>query len=294
MISVLLFRTDRVGDFLLSLSLIKIIKINYPNSNITVVASEKNYKYISSFEEVDDVIVLNNSLSSKISLIFKLRKKKFDAVIVHDGKKRSRFVSYPLRYKKRVLCFTNLIDTQLEIIKKACKELNMPYDNRCLDFMDNRIHPSIDIPFTNYVQLHLDEKWVYDKYIKKYANIEPTNDQLLQFISKIISKNKNVIITTGKTKTNLLADIKNKVDKSKVHIFENQDLNELENIVFNSSLLITCHGWISHIAAAKQIKQIDIIDEQYPYNKWTSHFRNYNYLYRKQFETLSDEIIKLV
>ena len=71
--SVLLFRTDRVGDFLLSLSLIKIIKINYPNSKITIVASEKNHKYITSFKEVDDVVVLNNSLSSKISLIFKLK-----------------------------------------------------------------------------------------------------------------------------------------------------------------------------------------------------------------------------
>ena len=294
MISVLLFRTDRVGDFLLSLSLIKIIKINYPNSNITVVASNKNYKYISSFNEVDDVIILNNSLLSKISLIFKLRKKKFDAIIVHDGKKRSRFVSYPLRYKKRVLCFTNLIDTQLEIIKKACNELNMPFHDSCLDFLDNRIHPSPNLPFTNYVQLHLDEKWVYDKYIKKYTNIEPTYEQLIHFINKIISKNKNIIITTGKTKINLLTDIKNKIDKSKVHIFENQELNELENIVFNSSLLITCHGWISHIAAAKKIKQIDIIDEQYPYNKWTSHFRNYNYLYRKQFGILSDEIINLV
>ena len=73
--SVLLFRTDRVGDFLLSLSLIRIIKINYPNSNITVVASEKNQKYVRSFKEVNDVIVLKNSLLSKISLIFKLKKK---------------------------------------------------------------------------------------------------------------------------------------------------------------------------------------------------------------------------
>ena len=37
----LLFRTDRVGDFLLTLSLIKIIKINYPKSEITVIASKK-------------------------------------------------------------------------------------------------------------------------------------------------------------------------------------------------------------------------------------------------------------
>ena len=292
--SVLLFRTDRVGDFLLSLSLIKIIKINYPKSKITIVASEKNYKYITSFKEVDDVVVLNNSLPSKISLIFKLRKKKFDAVIVHDGKNRSRFVSYLLKYKKRVLCFTNLIDTQLDIIKKACKDLNMSYHSGCLDFLDSRNHPLINIPFTNYVQLHLDEKWEYDKYIKRYTNIEPTNDQLIHFIDKIVSKNKNIIITTGKIKTKLLTDIKNSINKSKVQIFENQDLPELENIVINSSLLITCHGWISHIASAKKIKQIDIIDKQYPYNKWTSHFRNYNYLYRKQFMTLSDEIIKLV
>ena len=134
--SVLLFRTDRVGDFLLSLSLIKIIKINYPNSKITIVASEKNHKYINSFKEVDDVVVLNNSLSSKISLILKLRKRKFDAVIVHDGKNRSRFVSYPLRYKKRVLCFTNLIDTQLDIIKKTCKDLNISY---CISVNSTRI-----------------------------------------------------------------------------------------------------------------------------------------------------------
>ena len=68
----------------------------------------------------------------------------------------------------------------------------------------------------------------------------------------------------GKIKIKLIEDIKNKFDSSKVKIFENQNLLELENIVFNSSLLITCHGWISHIASAKRIKQIDIIDKQYP------------------------------
>ena len=155
--SVLLFRTDRVGDFLLSLSLIRIIKINYPNSNITVVASEKNHKYVRSFKEVNDVIVLKNSLLSKISLIFKLREKKYDAVIVHDGKNRSRFVSFFLKYQKKVLCFTNLIDTQIEIIQKTCRELNVPYNIDCLNFMDNREYQKQYIPFNNYMLA--DEKW---------------------------------------------------------------------------------------------------------------------------------------
>ncbi len=292
--SILLFRTDRVGDFLLSLSLIKIIKTNYPNSKISVIASEKNHQYISSFEEISDVIILKNNFFSKVSLIFKLRSKIFDAVIVHDGKNRSRFISYFLNYKKRVLCFTNLIDTQIEIIQKACRDLNVPYNIDCLNFMDNREYSKQFIPFNNYVQLHLDEKWIYNEYIKKYVSIEPSCEELIHFINRIISKDKNIIITTGKIKTKLLNNIKDKIDKNKVQILENQDLSALENIVFNSSLLITCHGWISHIASAKRIKQIDIIDEKYPYNKWTSHFRNYNYLYRKEFQALSEEILKLV
>ena len=292
--SIILFRTDRVGDFLLSMSLIKIIKINYPNSKITVVASEKNHEYIRTFNEVYKVIVLNNSLLSKVNLIFELRKNEYDTVIVHDGKNRSRFVSFFLKYKKRILCFTNLIDTQLDIIQKACNDLGMTYHNSCLDFLENRKHTFIDIPFNNYVQLHIDEKWSHEKYIKKYVNIEPTDVQLLDFINKIISKDRNIIITTGKIKTKLLTNVKNKINSDKVIILENQNLLELENVVFKSNLLITCHGWISHIASAKKIKQIDIIDDQYPYNKWTSHFRNYNYLFRKPFVNLSDEIFKLI
>ena len=89
-------------------------------------------------------------------------------------------------------------------------------------------------------------------------------------------------------------DIRFEIDYKEVKIFDNQNLLEIENIVFNSSLLISCHGWITHIAAAKNIKQIDIIDNSYPYDKWTSHLRNYNCLHRKSFKVLSKEIIDLI
>ena len=62
----LIFRTDRVGDFLLTLSLIKIIKTNQPQSIITVIASKSNSEYIESFEEVDDVIILKNKTYFKV------------------------------------------------------------------------------------------------------------------------------------------------------------------------------------------------------------------------------------
>lgn len=291
---ILIFRTDRVGDLLFSLKLIKIIKKNFPNCRITLITSTKNYEYANTFEDIDKTILLKNNIFSKINLMVKIRKNLYDAIIVHDGKGRSKFVSFFLRSKKRVICTTDLINTQIDIIKKTCQELQLKYVDDCLNFLDQRNHSSIKMPFNNYIHLHFDEKWIHNEYIKKYTSIEPTKNDLINFIKNLISKNKNIIITTGKNKSHLLSEIKNDIDSDKVKIFDNQSLLEIENIVFNSDLLVTCHGWITHIAGAKKIKQIDIIDSSYPYHTWTSHLRNYNYLNRKEFKILATEILNLI
>jgi ADP-heptose:LPS heptosyltransferase len=290
----LIFRTDRVGDFLFSLKLIKIIKTNDPQSEITIIASKKNYKYIQTFNVVDKIILFKNDLLSKIKLIFLLRRNKYETIIIHDGKNRSKFISFFLKFKKKAICITNLIDNQIEIIQKTCKKVGLKFDIGCLDFMDNRKHSLKNLPFENYIHFHFDEKWIHEDYIQKYINIEPNKEELIFFINSIVEKNKNLIITTGKNISNLLNEIKSEINSNKVKIFDNQDLLEIENIVFKSILLISCHGWITHIASAKKIKQIDIIDDSYPYNKWTSHLRNYNSLSRKDFKILSREIINLI
>jgi len=289
----LIFRTDRVGDLLFSLILIKIIKSNHPNSQITLVASEKNFEYAKTFKLIKKIIILKNNLFSKIKLILELRRNKYEAIIIHDGKNRSKFVSYFLNANKKITCVTNLIDTQIEIIKKACNQIELRYENSSLNFLDERNQSLQKIPFKNYLHLHFDEKWVYEEYIKEYINIEPERKDLIDFINNLVSYN-NLIITTGKKELKLLKEIKSSIDPKKVKIFVNQELLELENIVFNADLLIACHGWVTHIASAKSVKQIDIIDSSYPYNKWTSHLRNYNFLNRKPFKILSKEIINLV
>jgi len=289
----LIFRTDRVGDLLFSLILIKIIKLNHPNSQITLVASEKNFEYAKTFKLIERIIILKNNIFSKIKLILELRKNRYEAIIIHDGKSRSKFVSYFLNTNKKITCVTNLIDTQIEIIKKVCNQIELRYENSSLNFLDDRNQLPKEVPFRNYLHLHFDEKWIYEEYIKKYINIEPEKKDLINFINNLVSFN-NLIITTGKKQLTLLKEIKSSIDPKKVKIFVNQELLELEKIVFNADLLIACHGWITHIASAKNIKQIDIIDSSYPYNKWTSHLRNYNFLNRKPFKILSKEILNLI
>ena len=184
----------------------------------------------------------------KIKIILKLRNIKYDTVIIHDGKKDQN-LKYFLKFKERIVCINNLIDTQLDIIKIVCKKINLNYSNECLDFMSDRQYNNKYMPFKSYIQLHFDEKWIHDYYIKKYINIEPSEKDLINFINAIISRDKNLIITTGKYPSLKLENIMDKINNKKVKIFKDQSLQELENIVFNCDLLITCHGWISHIAS---------------------------------------------
>ena len=79
-----------------------------------------------------------------------------------------------------------------------------------------------------------------------------------------------------------------------VNLYEGLNFLELEKITSKSDVLISCHGAISHVATANNIKQIDIIDRSYNYGKWTNHFRNYKFLYRDNFAKLSDKIIDLI
>ena len=144
----------------------------------------------------------------------------------------------------------------------------------------------------NYILFHFDEKWIFSKYIKDYVNIEPSEHDLELFLTSLSLKlNKNIIVTTGNNTPNILTNLFKKNLNDKINLIENINFSELEFIISCSSLLISCHGAVSHVAAAKNIKQIDIIDKSYDYTRWTKHFRNYKSLNRKTFNELSAEIL---
>tara|TARA_A100000164_G_C21871615_1_gene755435 strand:- start:387 stop:911 length:525 start_codon:yes stop_codon:yes gene_type:complete len=149
--------------------------------------------------------------------------------------------------------------------------------------------------YNDYLVFHYDEKWSNTNYINNFVNIEPNKSELIYFLNKIQElTNLKIIITTGINTPKILNDIINPLNKDKISIKKNLAFLELEKIIINSKLLISCHGSVSHIASALNIKQIDIIDKSYHYNIWTKHFRNYNFIYRKDFKKLSDDIYKLI
>ncbi len=294
----LIFRTDRIGDFLLTLILIKCIKRNDKNSHITIISSNKNYNYINTFNLVDKVYELKNDYINKYKLIKKLRQNKFDYTIVHDGKKRSFLINLFLN-KRKTLTINNkdISISHYAKIKSITKILDFNLENNDLNIFDERVFSFKNPDRANYIILHYDEKWSNKTYISSYKDIEPSEIQLLKFIIDIKNRlNLKIIITTGIHTPIILKKIMSKINDDRIELLENLNFQELESLVSNSNLVISCHGAISHVASAYQIKQIDIIDINLmnPYSNWTEHFRNYNYIYRNNFSILSNKILKIL
>ncbi len=293
----LIFRTDRIGDFLLSCILIKSIKRNDSNSHITVLASDKNYNYINSFIYIDKVLILKKGLINKLKTIYVLRKFFFDFTVLHDGKNRSKLVNFFLK-KKKCLYFNNkdISVSHYEKIVKAVNDMGFDFKNYDLNILDEKlIEYNYKENYNDYAVFHYDEKWSNLNYIKNFVNIEPNKSELIYFLNKIQELTKlKIVITTGVNTPKVLNNISDSLNKKKISIKKNLTFLELEKIIINSKLLISCHGSVSHIASALNIKQIDIIDRSYHYNIWTKHFRNYNSIYRANFKELSDDICKLL
>ena len=240
----LIFRTDRIGDFLITLPLLKSIKRNKKNSKIAIVASPKNIEFIKKIVLVDEVFLLkSNNFMDKFRLFLKLRKYSYDTIIVSDKKNRSIFLSLFLNATKKVfnvsknsqkkllsLFFKNIfIDNDelqnlpvKEILKNNCEALNIDFNN--IDykiFEENQfinefnLKKIIDLEKLKYVVFHYDEKWElenYSKLFKKAKNLTDLNidkNSFIQFLKKLSEKTSmNIIVTTGYLNTNILNEIK--------------------------------------------------------------------------------------
>ena len=326
----LIYRTDRIGDFLLSAILINSIKRNDPESHIIVVCSSKNFNYIKNFDLVDQAILYpEKNFLKKIYFYFTILREKLSCTIVCDGKKRSIYSAIISRSKKKLLITTKpfyksifkiffskiFVDKESETkiieIKKVINYLNFNFsdtDLNTINFNKNLIlNKKFDkINNISPIIFHFDEKWIHNEYIKSYTSIEPSSNQLLEFLSNMSStSNKNIIITTGINSNPIFNKIKDKfenfdndlyvknIENKKIFLIEKLTFSELQYLVSKSNLIISPHGAITHVAGSLNIPIFDIIDssESSFFYKWSSHFRNYKKFVRKNFNLLSIEII---
>ena len=322
----LIFRTDRIGDLLITCPLMATIKKHLTNSRITLITSVKNYEYAQSFDIFDKIYIYpEKNLLDKIKFILKLSKIKFDYTLILDGKERSLISSIFVKSVYKVAVITekklNLFfkffkidyiidyDTKdlINVYQKSLSKCGISLNIDNFDFIENKKDNNFSsfMKIKNFIHIHLNEKWFSKIYIKKYSDINPNYDDFVDFIN-ILSKKGDVLISTGLIDFDLLNLLKKKfftkhsekiyykkTANSIIYLIYKPTLSDLESLFRKSKILILCHSGIIHAANSFNIKIIDILDENHYdwYRRWISYLKNYNFFYRAKFVDLKTKIV---
>ena len=152
----LFFRTDRIGDFIVTLILVNSIKRHDQNSKIIFIGSKKNYHFIKKIKLIDEVYLYpQSSLIGKIKLIKYLNDENLDYIFVTDGKKKSIVLSLFIKSQKKIFNVTKSIFkkifklssikvfyddeetiNKIDIIKKNLEYIKFGYKETDLDIFD--------------------------------------------------------------------------------------------------------------------------------------------------------------
>ena len=264
---------------------------------------------------------------NKIRFLVNLYKLKFDRIFIFDGKDRSIITSIFLRSKNKVAKIVNRkqaffcklfkIKFSYDILGKDLNDLHeklLNYsgiDKQISNFQflkqkdDNGF--SSKIPLDNYIQVHLDEKWFSSTYIKSYKDISPSYEEFSNFI-KILSDKKNVLITTGLEKNNIIEQLElnstsqpsknvfiNNI-KENIVIVNNLTLLDIESVLRKTKTIITCHGGVTQAAASLNVKIIDIVEQSKEdlCKRYSLYIKNYYSVYRDKFSIIKNRILQLI
>jgi len=334
----LIIRTDKLGDIYITLPYIKSLIKKFEKENIDLVLSESIYDHFKNKEYLFNKVYSypKNGFFKKLLLLIKLRSKKYQNIIVFDGKDKSIILSIILRsvrkfifIEKRKINFilkiiflnkykyklviNNKLETYGILFERLINLLDVKFDNNDFNFLkyENLIHfnlpKNIENNLKSFTMIHLDEKWFSKLYIKDFTDINPSEEDFLNFIKEFINKKeKTLVVTTGKVNLSLINKLcTKKCTKINDYLFElnhnnckalfflNTNMRDLEILTMNSNNLITCQGPLTHVAFSFNINVIDIIEKRLEnwYNRHVSKKINYNKVFRKDFKDLKNDIL---
>jgi ADP-heptose:LPS heptosyltransferase len=102
--NLLIVRTDRIGDVVLSLPLAGIIKSEFPNCKITFLVREYTKDLVLNHPQIDDVILLEEKYGETLlsENLEKIKKNNFDTCIAVHPKFKIAFILYLAKIKNRI------------------------------------------------------------------------------------------------------------------------------------------------------------------------------------------------
>ncbi len=283
--NVVILRTDRIGEVLLSTVAAGAIKECYPEASVSFITSEYSRPIVEMVDAVDEILITDTGdktgwIKKGMQLAFVLRKKKFDAAIVLNPNIISHlavfFAGIPLRigYDRKWGFFLNRkIQDQRDKGEKHEVEYTLDL-LKLLDIKDSKSAPNLSIKKddSDRVERILRKMGVSPE--KTIVAIHPGSSNPAKiwpssYYAELIDRLKTeldceVAILGGKNEISLSEGIRNASKTRALDFAGDLDLKELAAMLERSALFIGNDAGPMHMAAAVNIPVIAIFGRNIP------------------------------
>lgn len=268
--NILIVRTDRIGDVVLSLPLAGIIKKYYPKSKISFLVRNYTKDIVLSHSYIDEVLILNKS-EDKIDFIENIKKisaKKFDTCIIVNPTFSVALILYFSGIKNRIgtgyRWYSFLFNKRVFEHRKFAEKHELEFNLSMLKMIGineeiNEKNVKYDLSVDNKALIKVDEILLAEKVeLKKPliiihpgsggSSIDLPMSKYIQLVKKLDNDGYQIIITGSKSEyelcNNLILSerIKNLAGKL--------NLKELMALISRATLFISNSTGPIHIAAA--------------------------------------------
>jgi len=268
--NILIVRTDRIGDLVLTLPLAGLIKKQYPNSKVSFLVREYTKNIAINHQFIDEVIVLKE-VNKKASLFYNvnlIKHKNFDSCIVVYPRFKISLIIFLSRVKNRIgtgyRWYSFFFNQKIYEHRKNAERHELEYNVNLLEKLgikntvtDNNIRYDLKVDehsLQNVIKVLLYEKLDLQKpFIIVHpgsggSSIDLPENKFAELVSKLNNDNYQIILTGNKNETELCDKIKSS-DKVK-NLAGKFNLDELTALISRSVLFISNSTGPIHIAAA--------------------------------------------
>ncbi len=260
---ILIVQIGKLGDMILTTPLFSNLKLLYPRSEITVLASETNFEIPRYHKDVDHIMIYSKGSLKTIFLLLKLRHCKFN-IWIDPKPEYSRTSRVLLKYGKPVRSYGYckddcLFDVDLALFREGghAVDINLaPLKALAPEFAIQAKLPSIDVPDdvsekTAAFLRSLNDKIVFVNLSAGKKNRVWGIENWKELLSQLAKGgNYSIIVNAyGSGDKEMANELNKELDKVNIHIYSGEYM-EIAGIVKHSAVVISPDTAIIHMASA--------------------------------------------
>ena len=312
---ILVIRNDYIGDLVLSSSVFREIRKEYPKSKIVALVSNKNKEIIAKNKNIDEIIVSDpfwrkgslTSFLNYLKVIRRIRKEKFEVGIdVKSSFLNIFFFLYLGNIKKRVAYYNHPMNKQKNFLTDYARyDSNVHASDSDLEIVNVALNMKSKNSFPDIATDKEDENnvksFIKKNNVKKFICICPDAssekkqwplnrfDEIIKHLQKNYPKYKIILVGGDASKINFLAG-KNKGVISLIK----RNLREVYLLFKKSSLIIAPDGGPMHLAWAAKANLIAFVPSYLSLKHIGPLGKTSHVIYKEVSEINVEEVKKLI